>query len=173
MTTLVAYATLYGSTQEVAEFITDHLRTSGHPVELQPMESVTTLDPYDAVILGAPIYIGKWHKNAQQFLAKHQDSLVMRPLAAFALGPLSTEQAEMDGVRKQWESQLADYPWFKPVTQKIFVGKFDPKRLKLLHKMIMVLPASPLHGKPASDNRDWDAIRTWADELPMALAVQA
>ena len=173
MTTLVTYATLYGSTQEVAEFIAEHLRTNGHSVELQPMEAVTSLDTYSAVILGAPIYIGKWHKNAQEFLDTHQEALMARPLAAFALGPLSDEPGEMEGVRKQWETHLAEYPWFKPVTQKIFVGKFDPKHLKLTHKMLMALPASPLHGKPASDNRDWNAIRTWADALPAALAVQA
>ncbi|RIK32980.1 MAG: flavodoxin, partial [Chloroflexi bacterium] len=34
---------------------------------------------------------------------------------------------------------------------------------------LTVFPASPLHNKPASDVRDWAAIRAWAGSLPALL----
>ena len=60
----VAYATRYGSTQEVAEAVAGTLREGGLEVSIRPMRGVRTLDGYGAVVLGAPLYMGRWHKDA-------------------------------------------------------------------------------------------------------------
>jgi hypothetical protein len=52
----------------------------------------------------------------------------------------------------------------------MFVGKFDPKHLRLADKLITMPPASPLHGLGPREDRDWDAIRSWATALPTLLA---
>ena len=52
---LVAYATRYGSTQEVAEAVAATLRERGLEVDIQPMREVRALDQYRAVVLGAPL----------------------------------------------------------------------------------------------------------------------
>ena len=62
---LVAYASKYGSTQEVAEAIAATLRESDLAVDLEPMKEVKTLNEYTAVVLGAPIYMLHWHKEAK------------------------------------------------------------------------------------------------------------
>ncbi len=36
-------------------------------------------------------------------------------------------------------------------------------------RLVTALPASPLHGMAARDDRDWAVIRQWADELAPAL----
>ncbi|NDJ75132.1 MAG: flavodoxin [Chloroflexi bacterium] len=164
-TVLVTYASRYGSTGEVAEAIANTLRNTGLDVELQPMNAVQSLDGYRAVVLGAPLYIGSWHKDAHNFLARHEGALAGLPVAIFALGPLGTSEGEMQGSREQLDKELVQYPWLQPVTVEMFVGKYDPARLNLLHRLLTVLPASPLHGMPASDHRDWDAIKAWATSL--------
>ena len=50
---LLAYATRFGSTQEVAETIAASLRQAGFDVDMQPMADVKTLDGHDAIVLGA------------------------------------------------------------------------------------------------------------------------
>ncbi|HEX6383591.1 MAG TPA: flavodoxin domain-containing protein [Anaerolineae bacterium] len=55
---LVAYATRYGSTQEVAQVVAAMLREGGLEVEIQPMRKVRSLEGYRAVVLGAP-HLGK------------------------------------------------------------------------------------------------------------------
>lgn len=162
---LVAYATRYGSTQEVAEAVADTLRLKGYEVAYQPMQQTATLEGYDAVVLGAPIYIGKWHQDAHRFLLRHQAALMQRPVAVFALGPISPDESEMQGSREQFAQELGRYPWLTPVSQEMFVGKYDPAKLNFLHNLLTRLPASPLHDLPASDHRDWDAIRAWARNL--------
>ncbi len=166
---LVAYATRYGSTQEVAETITATLREKGLKIELRAMKDVKTLDGYDAIVLGAALYIGKWHPDAHQFLKQRQETLTRRPVAIFALGPIGTDETEMQGSREQLDKDLAQYTWLKPAALEMFIGKYDPAKLNFGHRLLAVLPASPLHGMTLTDHRNWDAIRVWAGKLPATL----
>ena len=80
---LLAYATRFGSTQEVAEAITAVLREAGLKVDIQPMAEVRTLDNYDAIILGAAIYNANWNLDAHHFVSRHQEVLEQRPVVIF------------------------------------------------------------------------------------------
>ena len=153
---LLAYASRYGSTQEVAETITATLREAGLEVELQPMQEVKALNHYDAVVLGAAIYNAKWHPDAHQFLTRHQEILRQQPVVIFTLGPLSTSHAAERNSRRQLDSELAKYPWLKPVAVAVFAGKYDPTKpgLSFFERLV-----------PARDYRNWDAIRAWANAL--------
>lgn len=162
---LVTFASTYRSTQEVAEVITARLRESGLFVDHQPMKKVRSLIGYSAVLLGAPLYLGHWHKDALDFLVHNQRALIQRPLAIFALGPISTDEEEWQGSQSMLEKELAKFPWLTPIKVKVFGGKYNPAKLNIPHKLITSLPASPLHGLPASDVRDWAAIRAWAGNL--------
>lgn len=168
---LVAYASKYGSTQQVAEAVAAALRESGLAVDVQPMRKVRSLAGYAVVVLGAPFYLGGWHKDAQEFLALHREALVgaaMR-VAVFALGPLGSDEQEWQAARAALDTELAKYPWLGPVAVEVFGGKFDPGKLRFPDTMIVALPASPLHGQPACDLRDWTAIRAWAARLAAEL----
>jgi menaquinone-dependent protoporphyrinogen oxidase len=168
---LVGYATRYGSTQEVAEAVAATLRESGLEVDLQLMRQVRTLEGYRAVVLGAPLYIGRWPKDAQRFLSLHQEALAQRPVAIFTIGPTRPDEKDWKGVQTQLDQELARYPWLTPMASKVFGGKYDPAKLRFLDKLLATLPASPLHEMPASDLRDWTAIRAWASKLATQLAL--
>ena len=169
---LLAYASRYGSTEEVAQTIASTLRENGLALDVEPMQSVHNLEAYPAIILGAPLYIGKWHQEAHRFLIRFHEALMLRPVAIFALGPISTDEKEMQGSRAQLEKDLANYPWLKPVTLEMFIGRYDPTKLSASHRLLAMLPASPLHDIPVSDHRDWEAIRAWANRLPASLGPQ-
>ena len=157
---LLAYASRFGSTQEVAETIAANLREAGLEVDLQPMQELKSLDRYDAVVLGAAIYNAKWNAVAHQFVSQYQDALTQLPVAIFTLGPLSASEAARRNSRRQLDSELAKYPWLKPVAVEIFAGKYDPSKpgLNFFERFL-----------PARDYRKWDAIRTWANELSLQL----
>ncbi|HMN28643.1 MAG TPA: flavodoxin domain-containing protein, partial [Caldilineaceae bacterium] len=146
--------------REVAEAVAQTLREGGLVVELQPMRAVRTLTGYGAVVLGAPLYMFHWHKDARNFLAQHHESLIDRPVAVFALGPFHDEEKEWQEVRTQLDKELARFPWLAPVAITVFGGKFDPAQLRFPFNL---LPA--LKRMPASDIRDWTAIRAWASGL--------
>ena len=81
-------------------------------------------------------------------------------MAVFALGPFHEDAKEFQDARAQLDKELLKFPWFAPVAIEIFGGKFDPATLRFPMNLI---PA--LKQMPASDIRDWTAIRAWASDL--------
>jgi len=165
MTILIVYATRYGSTGEVAQKLSEILQKHGYDVDLQPAGKAGDLSRYQAVVLGAPLYIGSWLTEARQFLSDHQTSLSGRPVAIFALGPLHREEKELQGAHDQLGKELAKFPWLKPAALQVFAGKYDPDKLHFLDKIVSRLPGSPLYQAQACDSRDWEKIEGWADNL--------
>jgi menaquinone-dependent protoporphyrinogen oxidase len=140
------------------------LRDEGLAPDLQPARKVAALGGHRAVVLGAPLYFGSWHKDALNLLARNRHALQGLPVALFALGPLHDEPHERQETRAQLQKALAGLR-LEPLCSEVFCGKYDPAKLRFADRLIAGLPASPLHGAPASDARDWDAIRAWAREL--------
>ncbi|HWI62122.1 MAG TPA: flavodoxin domain-containing protein [Symbiobacteriaceae bacterium] len=164
MTVLVGYASKYGSTREVAEAVAETLRQRGLAVDIRPLRDVRSLAEYGAVVLGAPLFMFRWHKDALGFLARHQKALCERPVALFALGPTHEphDEKEWQDSRTQLGKELANFPWLQPVATEMFGGKYNPAALRF--------PISWLAGKaPATDLRDFTAVRTWASALPQKL----
>jgi menaquinone-dependent protoporphyrinogen oxidase len=159
---LVAYATKRESTHEVAAAVAARLRALGHDVDVRPAGEIGTLEPYRAVVLGGALYAGRWHRDARHFLAKHRDELARIPIAVFAMGPLKLEPKDVEGSRRQLDHALAKERDLEPMSVAIFGGVIDPAKLRF-----------PLNRMEAADARDWDAIRSWADELAGRFAARA
>jgi menaquinone-dependent protoporphyrinogen oxidase len=161
---LVAYATTYGSTKEVAEAVAAALREGGLKVDVQPAREVKSLKGYGAVVLGAPLYMFHWHKDALNFLARQRAAFTEQPaegglrVAIFALGPFHNDDKEKQAALEQLNKELAKFPWLKPAAVEIFAGKLDPARLHFPFNLFM-------RQMPASDERDWSAIRAWASSI--------
>lgn len=168
---LVAYATKYGSTREVADAIAEWLSYRGLRVELSPAHDVRSLHGFDAVVLGAPLYSASLLKEARKFLGKHRTALEKVPVALFVLGPTSAED-DVQASRDELDSSLAKLSWFEPVTAEVFVGAYDPGKLHFPDSTMVTRPTSPLFDEEAHDDRDWDVIRAWADRLPEVLGLE-
>ena len=153
---LVAYATKRGSTQDVAEAVAGTLQHHGLQVDVLPAGEVADVEGYDAVVLGGSLYMGRWHEDARRLLKRQRRALAERPVAVFALGPKTLAEAEVAGSREQLDRALAAVPDVKPVSVAVFGGVIDPAKFRF-----------PLDRLPASDARDWDAIREWAAGFAM------
>ena len=144
---------------ESAESVAAALGELGLAVDLRPASAVTSVEPYDAVVLGGALYTGRWHGDARRFLDDHRSSLAERPLAVFAMGPRTVDAGEVAASRAQLDKALARVPEATPTAVAIFGGVLDRTRMRF-----------PFNRIPASDARDWDAIEAWAAEIAGALA---
>ena len=152
-TVLIVYATRAGSTQGVAVAVAAVLGENGLKVDLRKAKDVRSVDGYSAVILGAPLYMFRWHGDAMGFLSRLHQGLVQRPVAVFALGPFHDDEKEKQGAREMLDKELAKFPWFKPVEVKVFAGAYDPSKLGFPYNLLMALPANPMKKMPPSEAR--------------------
>ena len=84
---LVAYATKYGATADIAEKIGQVLRQAGLQTDVLPTDSVSDLTLYKAVVLGSAVYAGQWRKEAVMFLEVNEKTMAERPVWLFSSGP--------------------------------------------------------------------------------------
>lgn len=163
---LVTYASKYGATAEIAEKIGAVLREEGLPVEVYPVDRIRDLTPYTAVILGSAVYIGKWNKEAVEFLQNHEKTLADRAVWLFSSGP--TGEGDPVELLEGWRLPAALQPVadrIRPRDIAVFHGYINPERVSFIEKWAV----KNVVKKPFGDFRDWDAIVTWsatiADEL--------
>jgi len=190
---LIAYTTSSGSTEEVAKAIGEELSKSGLKVEVQRLEKLASVEPYDAVIVGAPMIIG-WHRAARRFVRRHREALSRVPVAYFFMAMSLTETGEtaVDGIpvlvdpylpqpprhtdrlsRRERYASVSNYlrpvlkaaPRVKPISAAFFGGSLDLMRLKLLSKLFVMLVIQATPG----DLRNWPFIRDWATNMSAEL----
>jgi len=161
---LVAYATRAGSTAELAEWMAGVLRDGGLRVDVYPARELAEVEPYDAVVLVAALYIGRLHRDARRFLARHRRRLERLPVALLVPGPVDKNEKDWAGARSQLAKETMRLPWLTPVAAHIVGGVFDPKRLGF---PVNLVPA--LRKMPPKDGRDWDAIRAAANDIAKKL----
>ncbi len=186
---LVAYATNAGSTTEVAQAVGEELGKAGAEVEVRQISEVASIEPYEAVVVGAPMIMG-WHLSAVNFVKKHQQALSKVKVAYFLTAMSLTDVSHRDSgqmaisvdpklakppknlgrlsfreryatVDNYLPSALKAAPAVKPVGVALFGGKLDLMRLGLWQKLfvLLVIQAQP------GDYRNWPFIREWAANL--------
>jgi len=189
----VAYATLAGSTVEVARAVGEELAQSGCQVDVLPLRQVRDLHGYGVVVVGAPMILG-WHRAARRFLRRHRQALQRMPLAVFVMAISLTENGEtsVEGVPITLDEQLPKPPQSsgrlsfreryatlanyvgpilraaRPASIGMFAGRLEYGRLKwwaVLFVMVIIQAT-------AGDRRNWAAIRAWAAGLPAALGLE-
>jgi menaquinone-dependent protoporphyrinogen oxidase len=162
---LVAYASKKGSTAAIARAVGDELRSAGHTVDVTRMETVSSLEGYDAVIIGAPVYSGKVLRDAADFIARHRDGLNRLPVAGFVTGiaPVFPKTGDVSGFTGQLVSAL--HP-ARPVDVTMFAGVLDPAGLSFVERGLTTLLKVP-----TGDFRDWGAIGAWAKGLPGKMGI--
>jgi menaquinone-dependent protoporphyrinogen oxidase len=162
---LVAYATKYGATAEIAERIGQTLQQTGFDATVAPAERAGDPAGYSAVVLGSAVYAGSWRKEAAAWLEAHATALAGRPTWLFSSGP--TGEGDAVELMKGWRFPEA----LQPIADRIqprdivfFHGEIDTKKLNLAEKVLVKGIKAP-----TGDFRDWEAIEAWASGIAQAL----
>ncbi|MGD0166200.1 MAG: flavodoxin domain-containing protein [Gaiellaceae bacterium] len=157
-TVLIAYATKYGSTAEVAAAIAKTLEQEGVSTELLDVRSVRDLRDYRAVVFGAPLYNARMLRAERRFLSRHRGALTEMPVAVFALGPLGYGEKNVKTPEKQFDRAIGRHAGIRPLSTALFGGVIDQSKLRFPDKY-----SPPLKRFfPITDVRDWQAVEAWA-----------
>lgn len=155
---LVAHASKYGSTTEVAERIADVLRGTGAAVECVSARDVKSLDGYSAAVLGTALYFFRARGDGRRFLVRHRKALETMPFAVFGLGPIEDTPEQFSGAREHLDKAIVK-AGLTPSAVAVFGGVLAPEKLRFPDSNPGIKAMGPL------DLRDWDQINAWAQSL--------
>jgi len=159
---LVTYASQGGSTAGVAEAIGKALAANSAIVDVRPIQEVTDLSPYSAVLIGSAIHSGKWMPEAMRFLERNHNTLRHIPTAVFQVCMiLATGSEQYRRMAPEWFAPVRTH--IQPLAEASFAGALWPNQYpKLSDKLGLRIFLATIKLKNG-DYRDWDAIRAWAE----------
>lgn len=118
---LVGYVSKCGSTGEIAKALAEEIAARGSAVDVAPVEKVTDLTGYSAVVLGSAVRFGQWLAPAVDFAARFRETLGTMPVAIFTAHIMALGESEEDRAGRQAYIQ----PVLKvvtPVSTAFFAG---------------------------------------------------
>lgn len=163
---LVAYFSFCGTTGGVAEAIGQVLCDKGATVDVRLVKNISDLSSYQAFVIGSAIRSASWWPEAIEFLERNKEELSRKPVAYFltCLALYKDTEASRRVARSYMDPVLKAAPKVKPVEMGFFAGALDYSKLNLMYRMVMKSKMKK-RGIPEGDFRDWDAIRSWAEDL--------
>lgn len=162
---LVSYSSRFGSTRDVSTRIANRLRGRGHEVTVNAVDVATSLDGYDAVVLGSGVYDGAWTDDATAFVRRHAPVLATMPVWLFSVGSFGDRHPIIGGLMHKEPKEIGEFTQaVHPRDYRVFAGVIDlehwPTWARLLFQAL---------GGRDGDNRSWPDIDTWANQIAGAL----
>ncbi|MDO8108531.1 flavodoxin domain-containing protein [Isoptericola sp. b441] len=156
MRVMVAVASRHGATREIGEAIADVLRGAGFDVDVTDPDDVEDVEPFDAVVLGSAVYVGRWAAGARAFVDRFAGRLAQRPVWLFSSGPVGDPPAPM-----------GDPEEIGPIMRrmgarghKTFAGRLDRGGLALAERAVVALVQAE-----QGDFRAWPDVQDWASRI--------
>jgi menaquinone-dependent protoporphyrinogen oxidase len=160
MRVLVTVASRHGATTAIGDAICQTLVGHGLDVVALPPEQVRDVTPFDAVVLGSAVYMGRWLDPAKRFVERFGAELEARPVWLISSGPIGDPP-----------KPAGDPPEVAAVVERlgarghqVFSGRLDRSMLGFGERLIVKGVKAP-----DGDFRDWDEVRSWADEVATAI----
>ncbi len=176
---LIVYGTRYGAAESTAEGIADVLRQEGMAVKVvnAKKEKIQSVQEFDLVVVGSGIQINRWTSEPEDFLKKHQKTLINKKLALFVCCGSASQATVADSTQggaeqktKYLDEKAAKYN-LQPIALGFFGGVYNYNKTPWWAKKAMdadrprVEASYKAVGEGIYDTRDWVIIRSWAKAL--------
>jgi len=154
---LVAYASIEGHTEHIAQRIAERLRSRGHRVDLAPAGAAPDLSAYAGVIVGASVHYGHHPGWLAAFLRTNSASLRTRKTAFFSVSLGAKEHYATKFLRRAaWQPQLI----------AVFAGALKYSKYGPI-KRVVVRAFAAIGGRDIDTSRDyeytdWKAVDSFA-----------
>jgi len=163
MKVLVGYATVHGSTVEVAQRIGDVLTQRGLDVTVADVKTLTHVDGYDAFVMGTAIHAGTWLPELKGFFRAFEAQLIGKSVYLWVTCIRVLEEYGMTHVMEFYmEPELVAKMDVR--SRMAFAGKLDLQAVDWNERWSLAARYDG-HAWPTNfdgDFRDWDKIVDWA-----------
>jgi menaquinone-dependent protoporphyrinogen oxidase len=173
---LIVYASHYGQTTKVAQFMADRLVSMGATVRLSKVGDfprLITPGLYDGVIIGASINYGKHQRSIRRFARGNRDELQRLPSAFYSVSgaACSPEEAPRATARQYIANFVRETGWQPAITESVAGAMAYTKYPRPVRWLLGRI--SRKEGGPADTTRDyeytdWEQVRRFADRFAEA-----
>lgn len=173
---LIVHTSRYGQTQKIAQHMAKSLRTRGHAVELLEARNAQRgfdVRRFEVVLVGAPVYAGKYLRPILDFAREHRAELEGTTSAFFSVN-LAIASRTTDGRAETLpliDAFAAETGW-RPARVALFAGALAYSKYNFLIRFIMRRIARKAGGETDTSRdheyTDWNAVERFAEEAVAA-----
>jgi menaquinone-dependent protoporphyrinogen oxidase len=169
MAVLVIHASRHGATEGIAARIAARLVESGATVDVRRVDELETLDAYDAVVFGAPVYDQSWPPEADRFVDVHREALAARPLWLVSFGSFGDTKRVLGPMTHKEPKRIAEIrAAIRPREYRVFQGVIRKHQWPFWSRVFF-----HAFGGRFGDHRDWPVVDTWAERISRTLPTAA
>jgi menaquinone-dependent protoporphyrinogen oxidase len=163
---LIAYATVHGSTAEVAERMKPVFEKQGFDVTTANVKDLTSVEGYDAYVIGSPIYAGMWLTEISHFLSDYSSVLATKPSYLWIMG---IRVLEADGKEHALQYYVHQHDLQRVGVKDVgvFAGKLNLDEIDWNERWTLSIryDGKEMPGTFNDDYRNWDEITAWAEKV--------
>jgi menaquinone-dependent protoporphyrinogen oxidase len=173
MKMLIAYASVHGSTAEVALFLKRVFSVYDAEVTVSAVDQVTSVAGYDAFILGTPISDGMWLRELLEFADRFRDELAQKPCYFWISCIRVLESDGYEHARQNYIHQPT-LDALKVQDVAVFAGRLKLENINWEERWMLSLRYDGAK-RPAflnKDFRNWEAIAAWGNKIAHKLELK-
>lgn len=175
----IVIATKYGQTAKIADRLKQTLEKAGHEVAIFKVVSrrdqgSVSIAGFDAVIIGAPVYAGRFSTHLIDWTKQHLKSLSALPTAFFSVSLNAADtrpQARKEDVRLV--NVFLEKTGLKTTKTASLIGALHYKEygflLRWLLKRISASANGPTDTSRDHELTDWNAVESFAKEFSQSI----
>lgn len=177
---LIAYASRYGSTQEIAQKMAEILQQENIEVELFNLSNTKSkdwpkLEGFNGILVGSGIRIGKWKKEGKKFLKHVKLSDFSNPVGVFVSCGDANEPDKREEAKNKYVIKIIEKVGINVSQFEAFGGMIDltdeSQYGKIMKKMLLAAAKDDpnLIAGEKNDGRDWNEIESFTKKFSKLL----
>lgn len=135
MKTLIVFGSKYGSTEACAKALRNHIGEDCEVININNIKNIT-LNKYENIIIGSPVYIGKFDKLIKEFIETNKNELMNKKLGIFICC-----MSKGDKINEHFEKNVPREILDSAVVKANFGGAFKFSKMNFFEKTIVKMIA--------------------------------
>jgi Flavodoxin len=157
MNTAIIFATKYGSTAEVARRLASVFNEKADLFDIAK-DRIPSLDPYETVIIGGSVYMGRIQKKLRSYLETSRQELLSKRVGLYLCAAHPDLKTRQDELRQAFPEALYNHALIKDILGYALIFE----KMHLMDRFIM----SKIKGDKLSvSSYDDDKIQAFAEAL--------